>query len=247
MPKNHVCLMLFAFLAGCGLEGPVPSKREEATPNSPASVTAPKAPPPVVHGPQRNPASRIAEVPRNSDQPASQRTTDTWLPDPTLLNKLAPADLDPVHGVYRLRPPLEWKFMALANTSGSDDSRTFAGLWHEPGAIGKTTHCILSLVISEFPIDLKARFFDYDQTFDAWAARDKIQAKRQSSEQGHLGGIDFVRYRWTGTADGQELRGVVYFAKDVTRMLRFAVTSPAVGHDTAIRIAESAILTLQKP
>jgi hypothetical protein len=247
MPKIRVGLMLFAFLVGCGLDGPIPAKREDAAPNSPASAKALNTPTPAVPVQQPKQADRVAATAKNSDEPASRQATNTWLPDTALLDKLAPADLDPVHHAYRLRPPLRWEFTPLADSSGPDGSRTFVGQWHKPGPIGVTKHCLLLLVVSEFPINLKARVVDYDRTFDAWVTRDEIQAKREPAEQGHIGDIDFVRYRWTGTKDGQRLRGVVYFAKDVTRMLRFAVISPADGHDAAIRLAESAVLTLQKP
>ena len=95
--------MLFAFLVGCGLEGPVPQKKEQAASNTPT----PGAPaqeskqPDKLTGPKNRPADsgspgsqepkqvdKFAGTANNADNPARQQATSSWSPDPALLAKL---------------------------------------------------------------------------------------------------------------------------------------------------------------
>ena len=61
-----------------------------------------------------------------------------------------------------------------------------------------------------------------------------------------MGGLEFSRVRWTGSSESKQFRGVAYFASDDKRLLITFIEAPAEGHDEALRLAESAVLTLRK-
>ena len=193
--------------------------------------------------------SDVATVPegaRAPSEPSPSKPPLGWSPDPELVAKLDLPGPDPVSDQYRLQPPSGWVYAENNIINEQPQVRTASGVWHEIGR-SDTPHCTLTLEITEFKDKPNMDGWRSEATFDMIMKADTITAKAQRAQKGRLGGIDFNRYRWTGMAEGKKVRGVMYLGTDDNRLLSILIEAPADGHDAALRLAESAILTLRKP
>ena len=93
--------------------------------------------------------------------------------------------------------------------------------------------------------------WDFDEYLHSTVELPYKAVKKGPPEKGRIGGLDFTRYHWTWDlpygGEKHEERAVLYLAGDDNRLLVLQVRGTAAGSDAEFRLAESAILTLQKP
>ena len=162
-----------------------------------------------------------------------------WSPDPNLLDQLKPAEVEGLRHIYRLRPPSGWEF-SISQSGGEDLFGPYGGgYWCH-----KASGCSLYIRICD------VRDADFEKYFHWVIEINYSNVKKSPPEKGRIGGLDFTRYRYTfgiPNIAGHEERAVLYLANDESRLVVLQVRAPANGCEKEFRLAESAILTLQKP
>jgi predicted small lipoprotein YifL len=225
--RTIALLSISVLLAGCGRDGPSPTEKKDAEGNPGASAPS---------------STAVADSPQ-----AQQR----WSFDPDLRDKLAGPELDPVHGVYHLRPPAGWKFTGPTTSQGRFlktrdtelNGQGFSGYWESP-----RTGCRLSLSIEVISDDALTRLNLDEGLVSAMASFGGFMVKKESLDTGRIGALDFTRFRYTASSliIREERRSVRYMAKDGNRFLTLSVVAPITGWEEEFRLAENAILTLTK-
>ncbi len=237
MCKIIAAAMLSVLFLGCGLEGPAPTDKEKSATNAATPATP---------GQESNRAGRLPGTVGNAGKPAPPRATVTWSPDPALLSKLAPADLDPVGKFYRMRQPSNWYFASSPGTILPDKTKEYKGIWVQLGPDNEP-QCILQMSINEPNPRVGIDHYPFGAMFNVVVTAGKTKLKKEPPEKGNVNGIEFTRNRWSAEENGKKLRGLFYIARFDQRALFFLIQASAGDHDDAIRLAESAVLTLQNP
>jgi hypothetical protein len=242
-------------LLGCGLDGPPPSDKPQAANNSPTALTTAARTAVPKEAPTALPVANTANTATTSSDAAN---TPSWSPDPGLVDKLGRPELEQVRGVYHLRPPAGWKFgkdlagrkwsIRLISPGHEWAGPVISGQWSAPGA-----ECRVSLSIKEATTGGELTDLPLDENLATNEASSWGTVKKESFEQGRMGGLDFARlrctispYRVDPRSTGKELRYVFYFAKDGNRLINLWASAPVTGSDAEFQLAESSILSFTK-
>jgi len=120
--------------------------------------------------------------------------------------------------------------------------------WGSPPRLDKTRNLVQTDVITPPPgakLPTEAEF--HKKMIDGFAKRQR-QHSSTTPEAGILGGLSFMRSRWTGVEpqERKERHGVVYTAIDGNRFIVLVAQDVAPHHVEGLRLGEASLLTFSK-
>ncbi len=79
--------------------------------------------------------------------------------------------------------------------------------------------------------------------------RRRVNWQRTAPEVVQVSGLTFARARWSGTEpnSGTRMHGLMYVAVDGRNIIQLSSQDVEPHHDAALRLAEAAVLTFQRP
>ena len=179
--------------------------------------------------------------------PTSRRQRARGRPDPSVVAKLSPFELDPLLNAYRIRMPADWISNSNPAAQVSEGTTLINGGWHKMGPDNKPL-CSLDMIVFDLDKTQDVSKFDFGY-FDVLVRVKYAKAnfKKEPTEKGDINGVEFSRYHWSGDKNGQKFRGLLYVGKDDRHVLSFILSVPAEGHGSELKLMENAVLTLRKP
>lgn len=169
-----------------------------------------------------------------------RKSANPWEPEPALLKQLTP---ETTVGPYRLRPPRSYSLMKQG------DAQNPFTAWAGPRSSDGTASV---LVIAIGPMLLPERDFSLErllQTFLVGLRTQFADAEIVTTEQGQLGGLDFIRTRVEGTIPKVRKKGLgfIYLAKDGPNMSALFYLDIGYPYHESVALIEASVLTFRKP
>jgi hypothetical protein len=248
MATRFLFSFLLAFSVGCGLDGPAPSNKEEATANKtaapssgqPASATSSQA---ARQRPAPNTATPSdAESAGRQAPPASgapQKALPDWKGDPQVVDQLAP--YDDIEG-YEIQPPKSFERNSPQNAPGGAKVVGWAGTPQPDGARAGVTVMVVTIppesgvvtaeeLMEKSIAGLKRRYADF---------------QIGPVEVGLLNGMEFSRADFEGTSRefSMHKHGSLYSSKQGGTWIQLQSLDGA-DYETTSKLREASVLSFR--
>ena len=170
----------------------------------------------------------------------TSRAIANLAPNAALLDELG--EESAVEG-YSLRPP---KGYSLSQPAGGPPDAKMVG-WAGKLQSDGTSPLVLVMLGKPSPPDrlrldehLKASLEDVKRLYQHWS--------QSKPERGMLGGVTFLRSRWSGTnaSKGWKTHGVMYAGIDGETYIQITTQDAEPHHEKSLEVGEAAILTFKK-
>jgi hypothetical protein len=164
---------------------------------------------------------------------------EDWKPDASILDGLQAAS---AVGPYEIRAPKGYEFARAQQAPQGMEG--FA--WQGPPREDLTRAMVQVALVTPPRGQGFASPEQFLETMLGGVKRRRTDWTQSAVERGKVNGLEFLRVRWSGTAEGRKMQGIMYAARDGDRFLQLATQDIEPHHTEALKLGEATIQTFRK-